>query len=172
MTQYALQYDIPPALFQKAMTLPIKQVPLWKTLLMNIGAGVGAVAVMVVIILAMRLWFPERDPTSFIVGLAFGYVSLLLIWHLQHRKHVRFHTRHDAQTGQNDITLDANGIVTAKPSIRTEMTWDFVQGFRTIAGATLIDLGAVRLIVPDDALPDGETPENFLGQLQSWKDAG
>ena len=79
--------------------------------------------------------------------------------------------KYNAEAGEQQMVLSADGIVAERPGIKSEIKWDMVQTIWSIEGATLIDLHTARLSVPHAALPENTTPNDFEMQLHEWKSA-
>ncbi|MGC1494809.1 MAG: YcxB family protein [Sulfitobacter sp.] len=166
---YNLTFEIAPDLYRRAVTTPITGAPSKnRVMVQNIAAA---------------LLFPASvsafnralfDPDSLIAMLfaaVLGAGLVLAVWWHQHRRLVGIHGRFNETGGTQTIQIDADGIIAQRPNIKSEMSWPFVKTIRQIEAATLIELPTARLIVPDDALPDGTDKAAFLAQLMEWKAA-
>lgn len=169
--QFDLKFDIDPDLYKRAVTQPItaqrRKAMKWKEV-RNFFAvlGLGACS-----FLAGQAVFPYSHPVAVSAGAVFGAALVLLIWWRQHHAMVGLHSKYNETAGQQHVILSADKVIAMRPGIRSEMNWSFVQSVWAIDGATLIDLGTARLIVPDAALPSNVTQSQFKARLQSWKDA-
>ncbi|MGB1234766.1 MAG: hypothetical protein ACPG5U_03430 [Planktomarina sp.] len=167
---YDLKFDIPDDLYKRAVTQPItparRKAAKWK----EIRNFFAVIAFFVAGYFFGTAFFPNSHPLAVPFGSVFGAALVLIIWWRQHFAMVRLHRTYNDSAGLNHIILSAEKVIAMRPSIRTEMEWSFVKTVWAIDGATLIDLGTARLIVPDTALPSEVLQPEFLAQLQAWKD--
>jgi hypothetical protein len=163
----ALEFDIEPGLYRRAITYPIPgQEPPSQTVVMlrNLGAAILFPLSLTLLTLAFFDW--DRLTAVFMGG-AVGAGLVLAVWWRQHKRLVAHHDRYNRTAGTQSMRFDEKGIVAAREGIESHIGWSFVSGIRAIPDATLIEVQTARLIVPDTALEG--SADSFRAQLEAWR---
>lgn len=164
-----LSFEIPPALYKRAVTYPLVERPSRaKMMARNVVAAVLFPASLAMLGFS---FFGSQGMAPFLLGAGIGACFVLAVWWRQHFTLVRLHKTYNDTGGQQEMALGPDGITAARPFIQSRIDWPFVRAIRGIDGATLIELPTARLIVPDAALSE-VSPAQFRDQLETWRRAG
>ena len=168
---YDLTYSIPNDIYWRGSAQPRPTVA--KTWWAKFISAFGLVVIIAVMFAFLFYYVPFTDLEMLLLylGTVLGVMIMFTAWIIQHRKIQKTYLRHNETNGPSHTVASAEGILAELSGVKSEIQWSFVQMIWPVRGATVVDLGASRLIVPDDALPHGTTQPEFIAQPQAWKDA-
>lgn len=69
------------------------------------------------------------------------------------------------------LTVSEGGISEQSGLGRIDVVWDAVDEIAAIRGATILRLGAMCFVVPDNALPEDLSPDALRIDLAAWQSA-
>jgi hypothetical protein len=166
---FNLTFEITPELYRRAITTPFGKIPSKnRVMVQNLAA---AVLFPFSIFAFNRAFFAPDSLIAMLFAAILGAGLVFAVWWRQHRKLVGVYSQYNDTGGTQSMHIGAAGISAQRPHIKSIIDWPFVNQVRSISGATLIELPAARLIVPDTALPEGVEPARFAAQLEEWRTA-
>ncbi|MGR3792405.1 hypothetical protein [Vannielia sp. SX4] len=142
--------------------------PLWVFMLIGCGLVIGICAMLIHI----DDWgLPPEAGLFFGVGAVFwaGLSWLPFVW--GRRRDLEMALRLQDGDGGYTLRIGPEGILQAGQRVRWQGSWALVEEARDIGNATGIFMAGGLIMVPDKALPEGVSPEDFRARLERWRAA-
>ena len=77
--------------------------------------------------------------------------------------------RHWDRAGDTDMTFSSRGIELVDRVSTRSMGWDAVDAVKPVKGGTVIRSGISMIVIADETLPEGLSPEGFHDALAWWR---
>jgi len=106
-----------------------------------------------------------------ILGMIVGGIATLLFVRLMTHQIQKKAQDHVDRLGLITLTLSEEGARFTEAYGFSQQTWGAYEAIIAVKDATVLRSGAMQYPIPNDALPEGLTPDAFRAQLREWKDA-
>lgn len=113
----------------------------------------------------------ETWNAGFLIGIVWVFGAFLLMQRVAIEGLAEAVTETAMKRGNIRLTIGPGGLSEQSGIGRMDIVWDVVEDIESLPGATVIRFGGMCFAVPDTALPDGLSPDQFRDQLISWRDA-
>jgi len=122
--------------------------------------------------LARLGWMP---PGEVALGFGLGFLAALVLWQVtwsrQSRRVARRFERAQQIAGETEMELGPEGFTMRSQLGESRMRWAAVQAVFALAGGSALRIGATTIAMPDEALPEGMTPEDLRARIENWRAA-
>ena len=108
---------------------------------------------------------------GFIVGMVWAFGAFLMMQRVAIEGLAEAVTDTAMKRGEIRLTVGPGGLSEQSGVGRMDIVWDVVEEIEGIGGSTVIRFGGMCFAVPDTALPEDLSPEQFRDRLISWRDA-
>ncbi|WP_425073188.1 hypothetical protein [Sagittula sp. S175] len=164
--RYDLTFDIPEAVYARAITQPLVPRRRGVTIARNLAAAVLAPLALYRLNKAL---FGDAGLIPLLVGFMLGATLTLLVWKKQQLVHVGHELERNSADPQVSFAAGPEGIVSSRGVLSSQIGWPAVTEIRQTPEAVLVCIGTSRLVVPITALEDVGT---FVRDLENWRAAG
>lgn len=171
-----LEYQLSPAIMKQASVAWTKEAPFAKRIVGRFWRIVlWLVGINFILFGALRFFHgPDYTDAHFdgaILGIVTGCIGMMIFVRLMNNQIQKKAKDYVAGLGAISLTLSEEGTRFIEAHGFSQQTWGAYEAIIAVKGATVLRAGAMQYPIPNDALPEGLTPEAFRAQLQEWKDA-
>jgi len=131
-----------------------------------------AVLTLVVLMMGMNAAFGiDIVNAGFAVGIVWAVGAMILMQRFAIEGLSESVVETAMKRGDIRLTVGPGGLSEQSGIGRLDIVWDVVEDIEGMAGSTVIRFGGMCFSIPDHALPEGLSPDQFREKLISWRDA-
>ncbi|WP_299412708.1 hypothetical protein [uncultured Sulfitobacter sp.] len=183
MTQYEVRFQLPPAMLEAAMRSfgapdtqekPKRKNPVFGLLLwVALFIATFLLFNLEIIVISSDLFdlFDLTVVLFTVLGFCAGFLVVDRIYKGQMRTIVKTAQDAAARQGPVHMVLRPEQVTVSSRLSETTMDWRSVDRIVRLPDATVLQLGGGVTAVPDSALPEGVTPEQFHNDVTKWLEA-
>ena len=174
MTRYSMTYTLTPEMQYRAMMSWAK--PTRSRAQKRKQQASGILVALLVLAALVGLLRYDIITNRMLFSALFGFYLAMGLWYFVTGKSTRKLTAFatEALLRQGPLRAEfSDQVVTLNTDISTSsMNWRCFDEVSEMEGATLLRAGVMIHTIPDRAMPDGTTPQEFRDDLRRWMEAG